>query len=77
MDAPQWLMALFAAMVGATIVVSWRAYFRLLRTNPDALRSGELRALDAARDDALVRGTAEEASLARPGPPPELPRSSD
>jgi hypothetical protein len=72
-DAPGWLLISLAALVGASTVATWRAYFRLLRTNPDALRSDKSQVLPVAADDASGHGAI--AGATPPGVPPELPGS--
>jgi hypothetical protein len=70
-DAPEWLLISLGALVGASTVATWRAYFRLLRSNPDALRSDKSQGPAVAADDSTRHGAIVGASP--PGGPPELP----
>jgi hypothetical protein len=72
-DAPEWLLISLAALVGASTVATWRAYFRLLRTDPDALRSGELQRPAIAADDQSPGGAITGEQTSGPDSPAKLP----
>ena len=71
-DAPEWLLISLAALVGASTVATWRAYFRLLRTDPDALRSGNSRRSVIATPDPAPGGAISGEPTSGPDSPAKL-----
>ena len=80
-SAPNWLIEGLAALTGGTVLLAWTTYFRLLRSDREALRSREsivpkivTERVALAPDQETYKGVLE----ARGGTegPPSLPSSS-